>query len=192
MHKDQDRIAGIKKNDDRALESLYQSEFNSIKKMVFAFHNVSLDPEDVFQEGLTRLIINVQSGRFRGDSALSTYLNSICRNICLKKLSRKDNVSLEDGIPEPVQDENHFFEILEFVGRLKNEMDEKCRTVIDLRFRQFEQEINTQAINKLMGFEEIAHQLNISADNARQRFKRCLDQLRKRVLSHPDYQTINE
>lgn len=190
MYTDQELIAGIQKNENKALRSLYKTEYNSIKKMVFAFHNVSLDPEDVFQEGLTRLIINLQSGRFRGDSSLSTYLNSICRNICLKKLSRQGTVSLETGIPEPVQEEEHFYDLLEFVSRLKKELGENCRAVLDLRFRQSEQENNTQSINKLMGFDEIAVHLNISADNARQRFKRCLDQLKKRVISHPEYLTI--
>lgn len=190
MYSDQELIARIRKNENKAFKSLYNTEYNSIKKMVFAFNNLSLEPEDVFQEGLTRLILNVQSGRFRGDSALSTYLNAICKNICLKKLSRRTAVSMEPDIPDHLPEEDHHYELLDFISRMKNSMDEKCRSIIDLRFRQAGPADMAQNLNKLPGFEEIARQLNLSADNARQRFKRCLDQLKNQLLAHPEYETI--
>ena len=190
MYSDQELIARIQKNENKAFKSLYNTEYNSIKKMVFAFNNLSLEPEDVFQEGLTRLILNVQSGRFRGDSALSTYLNAICKNICLKKLSKHTAVSMEPDIPDHLSEEDHHYELLFFICRLKNSMDEKCRSIIDLRFRQAEPSDMAQNLNKLPGFEEIARQLNLSADNARQRFKRCMDQLKNQLLTHPEYETI--
>lgn len=192
MYTDEDLISGIIRNDDKAVQSLYKTEYMSVKKMVYTFNNLSLEPEDVFQEGLTRLIMNVQSGRFRGDSALSTYLNSICRNICLKRLSKAHTDSLETEIYHELSEDDTYYDLLNFIGEAKKELGGKCRTIIDLRFRQSDAANPNPAMNKLMGFDAIAASLNITASNARQRFKRCMDQLKEMVLSHPEYQSMIE
>jgi RNA polymerase sigma factor (sigma-70 family) len=192
MYTDQELISGIIKNDDKALQSLYKTEYMSVEKLVYTFNNLTLEAEDVFQEGLTRLIMNVQSGRFRGESALATYLNSICRNICLKKLSKPQTDPLEVSTFHEWPDDDETFELLDFIGEVKKELGTKCRTIIDMRFRQSEAANPDPAMNRLMGFDEIAEALHITAMNARQRFKRCLDQLKEMVLTHPEYQSMIE
>ena len=143
--------------------------------MVYTFRNTTLDPDDIFQEGLTRAIINIREGRFRGESSFLTYLNSICRNICLKELSRKQSglIGARDII---VENNLADFEALDQLFKIRNQLDEKCRTIIDLRFG-----LETEGTGKSKAFEEIAAELGLSPDNARQRFKRCLDKLREFV-----------
>ena len=184
-------ISGIQNNEDWAINIIYKTRYNSIKKMVYSFRNTILEPEDIFQEGLTRTIINIREGRFRGESSLATYLNGICRNICLKLLARPNPLPVEENIAPEEPDNDNYYELLAFVNTLKKQLGNSCREIIDLRFKQPEEipETNNND-NKLHGFEEIAQKLGITVDNARQRFKRCLDQLRKMVFAHPEYQTL--
>ena len=93
---------------------------------------------------------------------------------------------------DPVTEEqDNYYELLAFIKQIKNQLGENCREIIDLRFKQGE-EMSDSVItdNKLHSFEEIARRLNITIENARQRFKRCMDQLRKMVFAHPEYQTL--
>jgi len=80
--------------------------------------------------------------------------------------------------------------MLSLINRIKKRLNTNCREIIDLRFNQDEQSDKSNTRKKLTGFEEIAGRLNITSDNARQRFKRCLEQLRKMVFEHPEYKTL--
>ena len=188
---EEDLLTGIRENKEWAIREIYKNQYNGIKKMVYTFKNTTLDPEDIFQDGLTRAIMNIRAGKFNGDSSFTTYLNSICRNICLKELSRNKAVPMQEiPIPEEKAEDN-YYELLVFINQLKNKLGTSCREIIDLRFKQADRDTPEPVTdNKLSGFEEIATQLQITPANARQRFKRCLDQLREMVFSHPDYQTL--
>jgi RNA polymerase sigma factor (sigma-70 family) len=180
---DQEIVAGIRQNDSKTIALIYKNNFDRIKSMVKGFRNISLDAEDVFQEGLTRAIINVRNEKFKGDSSFSTYLYGICRNLCLKDYhQQKPIVDME--VPETKAEiEEDGFEHLQLVLKLKGLLDEQCKRIIDLRFGLASEEgISTR-------FESIAKFLGINADNARQRFRRCFGKL-KNLLSH--HQELNE
>lgn len=181
---DEQIIRGILENDGSALESAYKTYFQSIRKMVYTFKNTSLHPEDIFQEGLTRAVINIREGRFRGESTLLTYLNSICRNICLKELARKQHGSIE-GRDFPQEIELDRFDLMPRILEVRNRLDEKCRIIIDLRFNLLEikTSLTSPTFDQCPTFEEIAEKLSLSPDNARQRFKRCLDKLREYIMN---------
>lgn len=172
---DEQIISGILNNDDKIIGSVYKEYYQRIKKMIYTFRNITLDPDDIFQEGLTRAIINIREGRFRGESSLLTYLNSICRNICLKELSRKRTEPIEDQKLNE-EDKSIDFELIDELLIIRNQMEEKCRTIIDLRFG-----LNDNHPIKDSSFDEIAAFLGLTAENARQRFKRCMDKLREFV-----------
>ena len=113
MYSDNELIKGIKINEDWAVGYVYKTQFKTIKKMVYSFRNTILEPEDIFQEGLTRIILNIRKGKFRGESSLSTYFNSICRNICLKILANPNPLPTNENlVPEEPETEN-YYELLE-------------------------------------------------------------------------------
>ena len=170
-------IAGIKNNNTKVISLIYQNNYERIKNMVHGFKYLSIEPEDVFQEGLTRAIINVKNGKFNGTSSFSTYLYGICRNICLKDYQKNKNLSLlnNDNEFKIAEEESEYFEALANILKAKENIDENCRKIIDLRFG-FE---DSSGKNKAMRFDAIAERLNISPDNARQRFGRCLKKLKK-------------
>lgn len=182
-------VEGILENSNATFGYIYKSYYPKIKRMVWSFKNTLLQPDDVFQEGLTRAVMNIRNGKFRGDSSFLTYLNSICYNICLKELSKYRFSPPETDVEYETNGEN--YEVLGALVDLMHRLDEKCRSIIDLRFNisaQNEAE-NAEEIRKSTPFETIAEQTGLSPANARQRFKRCIDKLREMVLQNPE---INE
>ena len=63
--------------------------------------------EDIYQDGFTIAVVNIRNGKFRGESSFSTYLNSICRNICLKKLKESRSVEFTEGHEKLEEVDNH-------------------------------------------------------------------------------------
>jgi RNA polymerase sigma factor (sigma-70 family) len=181
-------IDGILGNSNIVISKIYHSNAQKVKRMVWSFKNLSLDPDDIFQEGLTIALLNVHEGKFRGESSFSSYLNSICRNLCLKQLSKKRHVELTDN-HDLIETADVNLGVIEKVLEFKNKIGEKCREVIDLRFSLGEH-INHENPNKCLSFEMIAEQLSITQVSARQRFKRCLDQLRELVDSSPSVRAM--
>lgn len=166
-------VDGIKKNDPDTIRSIYHEHYQSIKSMVNNFKYISLDPQDVFQEGLTIVVINVRKGSFKGDSNLSTYLYGICRNICLKEYNKKIKTTEIKDVEQEVENDN--FDVIKRMIEVKDLLDEKCKTIIDLRFG-IGNENDTGRVNR---FEKIAVELKITSDTARQRFSRCMIKLKQ-------------
>ena len=179
-------MKGILNNSNATIKYIYKNNYPKIKRMVWSFRNTTLQPDDIFQEGLTRSILNIRNGKFRGDSSFSTYLNSICRNICLKELSKHHIDLLEVEIKNEEELDN--YELLGMLVEIMNRLEEKCRTIIDLRFNisGYNNNSNPEAYKKNTPFEIIAEQLGLSPENARQRFKRCIDKLREMVINNPE------
>ncbi len=177
---DQDVIDGIIKNDSGTIALIYKNNFERIKNMVKGFRNISLEPEDVFQEGLTRAIINIRNRRFKGESSFSTYLYGICRNLCLKDYNRQKPVVKLDGKEMREDADESYFDEIQLIIRLKERLDEQCRKIIDLRFGLLSNDENSTR------FEAIARFLGIQADNARQRFRRCFAKLKTMVFQQKE------
>ena len=182
-------LVGIINNNDNMIRYIYRSFFPGIKSMVGSFHNLSLDAEDVFQEGLMRAVINVREKKFKGSSSFYTYLTSICRNVCLKELQRsvKRN-EVSDNAVEKEDSETYNDELIDRMTTLKNSMDEACKQIIDLRFGLRKgKDILIDSTNPVenMKFEEIAKLLNVEPDNARQRFRRCFEKFK--IVLFNDY-----
>ena len=177
-------IEGIRQNSSKVISDIYDQNFIKIKKMVLTFKNTMLDPEDIFQEGLTRAIINIQGGKFNQESSFSTYLNGICRNVCLKQLSKKQTSELNENF-DPVTEEEQNFDGLNALLNIKEQLDARCKEIIDLRFT-LSDSISLNDPNRCMPFCEIAERMQMTTANARQRFKRCMDNLRKLANKSPE------
>jgi RNA polymerase sigma factor (sigma-70 family) len=175
---EEDLLKGILHDDPEMIRYIYRRNFERIKNMVNGFKYISIEPEDVFQESLTRAIINVKRGVFKGGSTFSTYLYGISRNICLKDYEKNSNLRVvrdsEEKLAEETDDD--YFDNLQKVLEAKKRLDEKCVEIIDLRFG-----ISKEGSEDMKRFDAIAGMLGITADNARQRFGRCLSKLKKLI-----------
>lgn len=176
-------IDGILNNDQKVIKLIYKQQFDKIRSMVKNFHHLKLDAEDVFQEGLTRAIINVRKGSFKGGSAFSTYLFSICQNICLKEYHKNkkiQDIELKYLVEVPTEDN---FDLLQIILTAKNSMDENCRKIIELRFGLNGKEENTR-------FEKVAEVLGIKPNNARQRFGRCFAKFLELLQQNKEFKLL--
>jgi len=72
-YSEKDLIERIILNQDWAIREIYKTQYVAIKKMVYTFKNTTLEPEDIFQEGLTRAIMNIRNGKFNRQSKKHTH-----------------------------------------------------------------------------------------------------------------------
>ena len=185
--KDKQIVDAIISNNDAVIGQIYNDYHTRIKKMVYTFRNTALNPDDIFQEGLSRVVFNIREGKFRGDSSFYTYLNSVCYNVCLKELKNR-NIPFEHINETPEQNDEKQFELLDKILEIRTLLDLKCRAIIDLRFALENNQASPEQL-KCLSFDEIAGTLGIAADNARQRFKRCMDKLKQLIAKNNE---INE
>ncbi|MDT8394570.1 MAG: sigma-70 family RNA polymerase sigma factor [Bacteroidales bacterium] len=179
-----DIVDGILNNDNNIIVMIYKNYQNSIRKLVSNFGRLKLDADDVFQEGLSRAIVNIRNGKFMGDSSFHSYFYAICRNICLKEISKTMNETDMGYEQAGEEDEDREWDMISLMLDLRGQIDKPCREIIDLRFN-----INRaySGHERLTPFDYIAEALNIQADNARQRFRRCMAKLSELFMNHPRY-----
>jgi RNA polymerase sigma factor (sigma-70 family) len=177
-------INGIQNGDPKIIEMLYRKDFNRIRQMVRSFNFRHLEPLDIFQEGLTRAVLNVRNGKFNGTSTFSTYLYGICRFICLKESNQPIKVVslIDDPNSQSYDKEDFDFELIQRISALRLKLEPPCREIIDLRFTP---SADGKKGNRLIDYDSIAKILGIQADLARQRLKRCLDRLRSLAKNDP-------
>jgi len=183
---EEELVKGLEHGDGKIISFLYKRNIPAIRKMTSHYPNMIFEAEDVLQEGMTRMIMNVRSGKFQGRSSVHSYLYSICRNICFKQYAAVTTISMNDWVPELAEvNDSNYFDLLQLVFETKDRLDEKCVEIIDLRFRFKDKQASTSADSKLMDFEQIALLIGIKGDNARQRFSRCLEKLISAVKNAP-------
>lgn len=180
-------VAGIMSNDNKTLAMVYDKYLNSIRKLVSNYSRLKLDAEDVFQEGLSRAIVNIKNSKFKGDSSFHSYFYAICRNICLKEINKTHEltVNIYEQSAEDTSDKE--WELIQLVLELRNKIDADCRDLIDLRFNI---DRSYEGKERLTPFEYIAERLHIQTDNARQKFRRCMGKLSSLFMKDPAYKEI--
>jgi len=178
ISKETELVKGLRDGNPAIIKRIYKDNFGKIKAMVVNFNNMDLDAEDVFQDGLTIALLNIKKGKFKGESLLSTYIYSICRNICLKEYRKNRHVFSRDTIEvaEEMEDMDHYQEIKTML-QIKTKLKEDCRKIIDLRFGIG---IENPAKDETR-FDNIARKLGIQTDNARQKFRRCFKRLQELI-----------
>ncbi len=80
------REGGVAENE--AIEFLLKYIGGRVAQFVSRRGGSLEDAEDICMEGLTTVILDVKSGKFRGEAAITTYLVSVCKNMWLNKLRK--------------------------------------------------------------------------------------------------------
>lgn len=170
---DQEIYTGVAHKDNKAFLYLYETNLDSVIRLVTKNNGTPDDARDVFQEGLLALWTNVSNGKFEVNDnvKLSTYLYSLCRNIWISRL-RKNKVlySIKDYHQEEIADE---------VDQMSRHYDR-----IIMLEKQFQKLGGScQKLLKLFYFDkaklkEIAMILGITEKSAKNNKYRCMQTLR--------------
>lgn len=130
--------------------------------------------EDILQEVRRRLYQNLIQDRFRGGSALKTYVVQISKYVCIEYLRRKirqqagslESVSLMDPEPNPLK-KLEISEKAEIVNQAISQLPPHCRELFELIFHQE------------LPYSEISERLGVAEGTVKSRAWRCRDNLFK-------------
>jgi RNA polymerase sigma factor (sigma-70 family) len=171
--------------ESQALQYLIRKDFGKIKDLILKRSGSEADAEDVFQEGLTALLLNIRKEQFKGDSSIHTYLYAICKGIWYKRFQKeirerekRDQLQVTEvdvATPEismlNTEQKGWFQKIFELLR-------EGCKDVLMMWASSF-------------SMQEIAAQLNFSnAQVAMNKKSKCLKQLHQLLADRPDLQQL--
>ena len=181
---DEEIIAAIQADGrlgDAALKQVYLENRAAIDRMVLRLNGNSEEAKDVMQEAILSFLENIRSGRFKGESKISTYFFSIARFTWLNKQKKKGR---EEEKKLGVKKENdsishtdvHFISPsgLEEMVILFGRLGEDCRRVL------------IDSIYYGRSMHEIAKKRQYQNEQvARNKKYTCLLKLKKLVREHP-------
>ena len=80
-------LKGLAKNDKKATETIYRSNFNVIQAMILNNNGDEDDAKDIFQESMVVLFEKSRLADFELTCSIKTFLYSVARRLWLKKLA---------------------------------------------------------------------------------------------------------
>lgn len=176
-------IAGIRKGgleEDQAIRTLLDRHRDMIVGLVTRQQGSAEDAADVLYESLTTVVLHLREGKFRGDSALSTYWYAVAKGIWYKRLRKRireedlsGKLAFEEGEtidPErELEDAEARFSVRALLGRLRP----RCREVLLLWGLHY----SMDEIAKKMEFK--------TAQNAMNKKSKCLSELKALLIKEP-------
>lgn len=173
-------LKGLARNETKAVETIYQENYNMVQSLIINNNGSADDAKDVFQEAMIVLYEKVRSGTFELNCQIKTYVYSVCRRIWLKKLQQLSRYSGDIGnIDEtvPVEDDigdhdkrNAEFEMMD---KAIGSLGEPCKSLLEAFYLQ---KRNMQEIATSFGYT--------NADNAKTQKYKCLMRLKKIFFAH--------
>ena len=174
--------------ENMCLRYLYDKQYLPILKYVLNNQGTETDAQDIFHDALAAFYEQVKNGRFKGASAIGTYLYAIGRNLWLNKLKKSghgrtyEQVKVAEGAVEKdvhevvtrTEKEKVVLSVLEMLG-------EDCRKI--LVYAVYEK-LNMEEIAELMGFK--------NAQNARNKKAKCNKKLKDLVKERADVRHLLE
>lgn len=137
---DEDLLQALKQQpvSNLAIQFLYRKYYATLSNYIKVNQGSGQDAEDIFQEVIVSFIEAVQCGKFRGDSAIGTFLFSLNRFTWLnelkkrnRKLTREENYTRDSyeevaGASELIADR----EAKNMVMQLFDKLGETCKKIL--------------------------------------------------------------
>lgn len=172
-------LNGLARNDAKAIETIYKSNFNMVQSFVLNNNGTYDDARDIFQEAMIVLYENAKTESFVLTCQIKTYIYSICRRLWLKRLQHLNRYtsqveSLEETVPveedlEYQEKRNADFAIME---RALGSLGEPCKSLLEAYYLQKKDMTDIAAS---FGYT--------NADNAKNQKYKCLLRLKKLFFS---------
>jgi len=173
-------IEGIKKQDDKTLNWLYDNYFSAVKNHVLKNSGANEDVSDVFQDTIIILYKQITDNTLNLTTDLKGYFFGIARNIWSSQLRKKRKTSeleLDFDIPEETGAEDLNDAMFErIVSRAFQKLKPDCQAVLTLYAEG-------------RSYEEIAAIMILKNESyARRKKYLCKEALMELVKKDPEYQ----
>jgi RNA polymerase sigma factor (sigma-70 family) len=173
-------LEGLAASEKKAVETIYQGNFNMVQTLIINNNGSADDAKDIFQEAMIVLYEKVRSGTFELNCQIKTFVYSVSRRLWLKRLQQQnrysapgDNmenvVAVEEDLEEHEQ-RNTEFDMME---KAINNLGEPCKSLLEAYYLQKQ---NMQVIAANFGYT--------NADNAKNQKYKCLMRLKKIFFAH--------
>ena len=173
-------LKGLASSDKKAVETIYQQNYNMVQSLVINNNGSADDAKDIFQEAMIVLYEKARSGAFELNCQIKTYMYSVCRRLWLKRLQQLNRYSpavesLETTVPVEDEIEEHEKRNIEFemMDKAISSLGEPCKSLLEAYYLQKQ---NMQVIAASFGYT--------NADNAKNQKYKCLMRLKKIFFSH--------
>ena len=182
---EQELLEGIVAQKNDILESIYDVNYKTIRRLVLLNNGKEEDAKDIFQETLVIIYRKLQKDELSLNCSLKTYIYSVARLLWLKELENKRNrnVNLAE-CDQYVDIEDNVYQLVEVNERLKlyheqfEQLSNDCKKILKL----FLNNISIAEITKIMGYSSVQHTKN--------RRYRCKKSLIERIRNNPKYEEL--
>jgi len=176
-HTDRKLIEGIKKGEDKTLNYLYESYFDTVKSHILKNAGSEDDVYDVFQDAMMVLYKKVHTNNFELTSDLKAYVFGISRNLWNNQLRMKKKVTeLNTDIPDD--------------DDLEKLLDTPIEQIVQRSFLKLSPECQKVLTLFMEGktYDEIAGEMTYkSSTYARRKKYLCKESLLKIIKEDPDF-----
>jgi len=171
--------------EERYLKFLYQKNKTAVMDLIVKNNGSQAEAKDVFQDAVVALYENIKSSKFRGESALGSYLYSIARFMWLNRLKRKsiEQKFLDTQAPEKIAD-SHLNAMLDAEKKQKiiaifQSLGEQCK------------EILVYSIYYEYSMKEIFEKMDYKNEQVvRNKKSKCMKQLKEMIKVRPEILSI--
>jgi RNA polymerase sigma factor (sigma-70 family) len=175
---DIDIITGVRNQDDKVLNWLYDNYFQSVRNHVLNNSGSDDDVSDVFQDAIIVLYNQITEDKLRLTSDLKGYFFGIARNVWNSQLRKKQKtIELEFDLPDEEETEDQSDPTLErIISRVFQRLKPDQQMVLNL-------------FSEGLSYEDIAVKLNLKNEvYARRKKYLCKEALLELVKEDPEYQ----
>lgn len=178
-------IEGIINKRHAVIHFMYRDYFPLIVALIEKNSGTYQDAEDIFQDGLVALYLRCRDKELVLNCSLRSYFYSICRNIWLQRLEKKQRLIYQPDLL--VHESEEKYQSKDVITREQklvryrvfwrhfNQLPPDCQKVLLMYFDK-------------IPFRDVAEKLGFTDENyAKVRKYLCKKLLRKRILKDPEY-----
>ncbi len=173
-------LEGLAASDRKAVETIYQENYNMVQSLVINNNGSADDAKDIFQEAMIVLYEKVRSGGFELNCQIKTFIYSVCRRLWLKRLQQQnrystpgDNMEEVVAVDQELEDHDQRNAEFEMMEKAIINLGEPCKSLLEAYYLQKQ---NMQVIAVNFGYT--------NADNAKNQKYKCLMRLKKIFFAH--------
>lgn len=172
-------LRGLAKNDRKAVETVYQMNYNMVHSLIINNNGTAEDAKDIFQEAMIVLYEKSRSSSFELNCQIRTYVYSVARRLWLKKLQQASRFSGDIGhaeqtvhVEEDLEEHQRKDADFGIMEKAMGSLGEPCRGLLEAFYLQKK---HMQDIALSFGYT--------NAENAKTQKYKCLMRLKKLFFS---------